>query len=130
MLERKIGEFCLSSLKNQSVISEKCIVMERFFDRFLGLMGRRVFPRGSDGLFFPQCNNLHVYFMRMPIDVVFVRESPMDSNGTFEVMSILENVQPWRLLPLMDFKSQHAFEFPQGTVARRGIQIGDLLCTS
>ena len=37
----------------------------------MGLMGRRALPAG-DGLWLPSSNGIHMFFMRFPIDAVFL----------------------------------------------------------
>jgi uncharacterized membrane protein (UPF0127 family) len=55
-----------------------------FFKRFMGLMGRR---EADYGLFLDPCDSIHMFFMRFPIDAVFV-----DNAGT--IVSIHRNLKP------------------------------------
>ncbi len=82
-------------------------------------------------MFFPRCNDIHMWFMRFPIDVVFLRKNESFSNeGKYLVSSVHENVKPWRLLPLMDWRGSEALELPIGTIAKHAIQAGDEICIS
>jgi uncharacterized protein len=68
----------------------KCRVANTFFSRFLGLMGRKEIP-ADEAILFPNCNSIHTFFMRFPIDVVFVKK-----NG--EVSEVVESLASWRML--------------------------------
>ena len=55
-----------------------------FLQRFLGLMGRR---EADYGLFLNPCDSIHMFFMRFPIDAIFI-----DGNGI--IVSIHQNLKP------------------------------------
>lgn len=109
----------LINLRNQSVLADRCIVAERFFDRLKGLIGRTSIEVG-EGMLFPFCNDIHMWFMKIPIDVVFLKKNV--------VTSVREKVRPWRLLPLRDGKASETLELPIGTVVRCEIRPGDEVC--
>lgn len=67
--------------------------------RFRGLMGRRSLPQGH-GLFLPGTNGIHMFFMRFPIDAVFVGKPGAD--GSRPVLSVHRRVRPWvGMVPLV-----------------------------
>ena len=115
----------VQSLKNQAVIADKCFVAECFLDRLRGLIGRSRFEQG-EGMLFPRCNDIHMWFMRIPIDVVFVRKD----GANWKVTSVHESVRPWKLLPLRDGRASETLELPTGTIRRCAINDGDELCIS
>lgn len=122
----------IQSLTNQEVIADKTVEATRFLDRLFGLMGRRKFEAG-EAMYFPDCNDIHMWFMRIPIDVVFaISCEPVggDSRRRVRVVSVHENVRPWKALPLREGRAQHTIELPVGTIARYKIQPGDELCLS
>lgn len=120
----------VQSLKNQAVIADKCLVANRFFDRLRGLIGKTALAPG-EAMLFPKCNDIHMWFMSMPIDVVFVRVSrSQDGTTVYRVSSAHENVRPWKPLPLRDGKASDTLELAAGTVRRLGISAGDELCIS
>jgi uncharacterized membrane protein (UPF0127 family) len=86
--------------------------------RGLGLMGRRGWPR-SDGLLLERCNSVHTFFMRMPIDVVF-----LDGEGT--VLRVASAVRPWRVGPVA-WRARRALELPAGVLAESATAPGDRL---
>lgn len=121
----------IRSLKNQAVIADKCFVADSFWGRFRGLMGRSRFETG-EGLWLRPCNNIHMWFMRFAIDVVFVRPVRAEDGGErMLVCSAREGARPWRLFPLWDTRATDTIELPAGTVRRCSIEAGDeLTCTS
>ena len=119
--------FRVQTLINQELIADKCVEAVRYFDRLKGLIGRKAFEPG-EAMYFPQCNDIHMWFMSIPIDVVFVDRSAQ--NGNLQVVSVHENVRPWRALPLRDGRARDTIELPVGTIARHKIREGDQLCLS
>ncbi len=118
------------SLKNQSFIADKCFVADCFFARLKGLIGTPRLEAG-EGMFFPKCNDIHMWFMSIPLDVVFVRrERALDGSLSWRVTSAHEGVRPWRPLPLRDGKASETIELPVGTIKRCEIRAGDQLCLS
>ncbi|MHB8876269.1 MAG: DUF192 domain-containing protein, partial [Myxococcaceae bacterium] len=89
-----------------------------FGDRFLGLMGRRELPFG-EGLHLVPCNSIHTFFMRIPIDALF-----LDAEG--KVRKAFPGLSPWRVTGVY-FKVRSVLELPAGTVAGSGTLEGDEL---
>jgi uncharacterized membrane protein (UPF0127 family) len=126
---RNTGPVSIQSLKNQSLIAEKCFVANRFFSRFKGLIGTSRLEPG-EGLLLSPCNDIHMWFMSIPIDVVFVRRESGPQGSTHRVTSVHEGLKPWKLLPVRDGRAQETIELPAGTIARHSIAAGDALCIS
>jgi uncharacterized protein len=65
------------------------------------------------------CSSIHTFFMRFPIDVVFIdRDS--------RVLKVAECVKPWRVL--LGGKGAHAaVELAGGVLAGAAIKVGDQL---
>ena len=115
-------------LKNQALIADMCFVAERFLDRLRGLIGKSGLESGH-GMLFPKCNNIHMWFMKFPIDVVFLRrEKTAQGTTKFKVTSVRENVRPWRPHPLLDWRASETLELPVGTIRRYAIGVGDEIC--
>lgn len=82
-------------------------------------------------MLFPKCNDIHMWFMSIPIDVVFLsKEKRADGSLAFRVASVHENVQPWRVLPLRDSRASETLELAAGTIRQCEISAGDELCIS
>ena len=63
-------------------------IAKRFSERFMGLMGKTSLP-DKEGLFFSNCNSIHCFFMKMPIDVIYLDKK-------YTVLD-KETVQPWHI---------------------------------
>lgn len=74
------------------------------WEKMRGLIGK---PPNSTALFIPNCNFIHTFGMRMPIDVVFL-------NGEYRVVDVVRNVQPWRIGPRCK-EAEHVLEIPSHT---------------
>ena len=109
-------------LKNKVKVADKVVVAESFLTRARGLLGRKSFEPGF-GMLFPNCNNIHMWFMSVPLDVVFLKKE----KNAYRVSSVHENVQPWKLLPLADFRASETLEFPIGTIRANALREGDVL---
>ena len=125
------GTIQVRSLKNQALIADKCLVADSFFSRFKGLLGQSVSLETGEGLLLRPCSDIHMWFMRIAIDVVFVsvRRNDDGTQSRF-VASVHENVRPWRPLPLRDGKASETLELPVGTIRRCALSAGDELCLS
>lgn len=120
----------VQSLKTQRVIADKCLVRVRFFDRLRGLIGTRVFEQGQ-GMYFPSCKSITMWFMSIPIDVVFVKKiRSQNGKEIAAVTSLHSNVKAWRFFPTSDFGADDVFELPAGTIALHKLEVGEELCLS
>lgn len=86
-----------------------------------GLLGRHKLEPDEGMLFeagrFEPFMWMHMFFMRFPIDIVF-----LDCDG--KVMKINSELRPWRLSSVV-FGAQKALELSAGAAARSGTTIGD-----
>jgi uncharacterized protein len=95
-----------------AVVAGHVEVADGILSRFLGLMFRAELPAGH-GLALRPCNSVHMFFMRFPLDVVFV-------DGDGRVVRILHSLRPWRATTLVR-GAKAAIELPAGTARREGI---------
>ncbi|MFA6031017.1 MAG: DUF192 domain-containing protein [Elusimicrobiota bacterium] len=85
--------------------------------RLVGLLGRSALGRG-EGLWLVPCSQVHMFFMRFPIDVVF-----LDAKG--RVLQVVRELRPWRVSPWV--RGAHsALELPAGGAAGV-VDAGDVL---
>ena len=85
-------------------------------------MGRAALPAG-DGLFLTGTNGIHMFFMRFPIDAVFVGKA--GSDGARRVLSVHRRVRPWiGLVPLVR-GADGVLELPVGRHRRQRDRPGD-----
>lgn len=83
-------------------------VAETFVARFLGLQGQRTLPTGTGLVLLPN-NSIHMLFMRMRLDVVFVREDGV-------VVRVASRLRPWTIGPIVP-EALYCIELPAGTAA-------------
>lgn len=87
-----------------------------FWTRFRGLMFRRALPRGH-GLWIRPCRQVHTYWMRFDIDVLF-----LDRDG--RVLRIISRLRPWRV-SLTVQGAASVLELPPGILVATGTEPGD-----
>ena len=101
-----------------TVVADHVEVADTLWSRFMGLMFRRELPPGH-GLLIRPCSSIHMFFMRFPLDVVFV-----DADG--RVLRVLHSIRPWRAsTPVRGAKA--AIELAAGTAARYGVSTGSVV---
>ena len=94
--------------------------IEAAFDsatRNRGLLGRSGLPAGSAMVIAPS-NSVHMFFMRFPLDIVFVAK-----DGT--VVKVRQNVRPWRIAAA--WRAFAVVEGPVGMIEQTGTRPGDTL---
>lgn len=112
------------NLTRGTVLAERVEVAASLWAKFMGLMGRRHLPAGG-GLWLPASNGIHMFFMRIPIDAVFVGRPGPD--GTRQVLSAHAGLRPWTgIIPLVR-GADGCLELPVGTVRASGTQVGDVV---
>ena len=84
--------------------------------RARGLMGRRGLDQG-DGIVIAPCNSVTMFFMRFPLDIVYV-----DKAGT--VVKTVTDLKPFRN-SLGGRHAHVAIELPVGTITASGTLPGD-----
>ena len=89
----------------------------RPLQRMRGLLGRRELPEG-EGILLRHAGSIHTFFMRFPIDAVF-----LDRDDT--VVGVAADVPPWRAAGRKGAKS--VLELPAGEAERRGVEVGQRL---
>ena len=75
-------------MKTKKIGEVEAEVAETMKERLQGLMGRPSLPPGK-GMLIMNCNCIHTFFMRFPIDATF-----LDKNGN--VVKVVRNIRPWR----------------------------------
>lgn len=98
------------SVNKQILETIPCI---SFPSRLIGLMFQRNIKIGR---FFPNCNSIHTFFMREPIDILFVDLKNQVIGGFLAL-------KPWRVSSLK--KGYAVYEFPQNTFDH--IPLGDMI---
>jgi uncharacterized membrane protein (UPF0127 family) len=99
-------------------------VADSFWARFRGLMGRSSLPPGG-GLWLSGTSNIHMLFMRFPIDAVFL--SRPTSDGTRRVVAVHANLRPWIGIVWYARRADSCLELPAGTSTAAGTRPGDVV---
>src|SRR5215210_4517931 len=101
----------------EAVVCDRCAVADRPLARLRGLMGRRELPRG-EGLLLKPAPSIHTWFMRFPIDAVFL-------DGDLRVLGVAAGLRPWRIAGRRGARA--VLELPDGEARRLGLDAGVVL---
>jgi uncharacterized membrane protein (UPF0127 family) len=96
-------------------VVEMLYVADSMRARMKGLLGRSELEQ-NEGLLIVPCNSIHMFFMRFPIDAVF-----LDEHGY--VVRVFDHLQPWRMARGGRF-AHSVLELPSGKASFYGIQPG------
>jgi hypothetical protein len=99
------------------VVCERCLVADSPWPRMRGLLGRRGLESG-EGLLLKPAGSVHTFFMRFPIDVVFLSREG-------DVLKVARALPAWRLAGARRAKA--ALELGADEADRRGISVGTRL---
>src|ERR1700741_4533912 len=100
-----------------ATLCERCEIAESMVARTRGLLGRPGLEPGG-GMLIDPAGSVHMFFMRFPIDVVFLARDRT-------VVGVKHRLGPWRIA-----HARHAvaaLELPAGRVAELGVERGDVL---
>lgn len=86
-------------------------------NRRKGLLGRERLDEG-EGLWILPCEAIHTFWMRFPIDLVYI-------DRRHRVVKVRNEVQPWRLSACL--RAHSVLELPAGTVRQTQTARGDCL---
>lgn len=106
-----------NSTKNNT-IADAAIVAKSFLTRSIGLLSRK-FISENECLIIEPCFSIHTFFMRFPIDVLFVDRKN-------KIVAAYENVLPNRILPV-HLSSQYVVELAAGQILKKNIEKCDII---
>jgi uncharacterized membrane protein (UPF0127 family) len=101
-----------------TTLATRCRVARSLRERTVGLLGTPEPPAG-DGLLIERTQSIHMFFMRYPIDVVFVDRDA-------RVTRCVARLRPWRVVWWAP-GARDCVELGVGTLAASGTQVGDQL---
>jgi uncharacterized membrane protein (UPF0127 family) len=110
--------FRVRNVTQDRLLADRALEARSFSTRFIGLMGKKDLPFG-EGLHIVPCNSIHTFFMRIPIDALFLDRS-------LKVVKALSAVPPWRATRVY-FAAHSVLELPAGTILASGTKDGDQL---
>ena len=108
----------ITNLTQKNLLASNTRIAGSFFSRLVGLIGRKSLG-ASEALVITRCQSIHMFFMRFPIDVVFIDEKN-------RVVGLVKNIKPFQMSPVF-WKADRAVELPQDTISRLNTKIGDNL---
>lgn len=103
-----------------TLICSRCFVARTWWQRFIGLMGRKGLERDEGLLMTSAFGGVHTCFMRFPIDVAYLNHDGF-------VVAIQHNMRPWRVWIVTRRDAAMALELPAGRLVETKTEIGDLL---
>jgi uncharacterized membrane protein (UPF0127 family) len=103
--------------ENGEVLCERCVVADTFWTRLRGLVGRKELAE-SEGLLIRPAGSVHTFFMRFPIDVVFLDREDA-------VVKVVPALPPRRLAAAR--RARRVLELSAGLCARKGLAVGERL---
>jgi uncharacterized membrane protein (UPF0127 family) len=99
------------------IVCERCTVAATPLTRMKGLLGQSELPPG-DGLLLRPASSIHTFFMRFPIDAVFL-------DRDLVVRKVTPFVMPWRLA--FARRAHGVLELAAGEADRRALAPGQRL---
>jgi uncharacterized membrane protein (UPF0127 family) len=108
----------VKNLTKNIILSARAELADTFFSRMRGLLGRRTFTQG-EALVITRCNSIHMFFMKFPIDAIFL-------DGSDRVVGVVKNIRPFQISPVF-WTSTRVVEFPAGTLDRTATSVGDII---
>jgi uncharacterized protein len=100
------------------LVADNVEVAASSWRRFMGLMFRADLPVGH-GLALTPCNSIHMFFMRIPLDVAF-----LDRDG--KVLRVYHGIRPWRVSRIVG-GAKTAVELRAGTLRTADVEAGTVL---
>ena len=104
--------------KSGEMIVSNISLANDFSSRLVGLMFKSEMPEKYNGLLIKPGYSIHTFFMRFPIDVVFIDKKK-------KIIKIIRNMKPWRLTKLY-FGASETLEL-RGNSLDKSIQEGEEL---
>ena len=96
-------------------LADRADIADSSKKRRTGLLKRTGLEPG-EGLWISPCESVHTFFMKFPIDLVYLDKKR-------RVRKVRHAVKPWRLS--MCLTAHSIMEFPAGTVQNTGTRPGD-----
>ncbi len=100
---------------HDTVLADRLRVADTFWTRLRGLLGTTGLAQG-EGLWIRPCNQVHMFGMRYPIDLVFLDDAS-------QVLQVVHALQPNRVSPRVPGATS-VLELPAGTIAPTGLTVG------
>jgi uncharacterized protein len=100
-----------------TLLCERCLLADDPLRRLKGLLGKAGLAAG-EGMLLQPARAIHTWFMRFPIDAVFV-------DRELRVVGVAPHLEPWRSARMAGARA--VLELAAGEGARRGLRAGEQL---
>jgi hypothetical protein len=117
LLRRRTASHAIRNSRNGMVLADRVLPAFDSRTRRAGLLHFESLPPGHAMVIAPT-SAVHTWFMRFPIDVVFV-------NRRGEVVKTYWALKPWRIAAAL--RAYAVIELPEGTLASSDTVAGDML---
>ncbi len=107
-----------TNVTRNRLVANQVSVADTFLRSVIGLIGRKRLPEGH-GLWIPHCGSVHTFWMRFPIDVVFL-------NNERTVVHLVENMAPFRVSRHLG-QARSILELPVKAIQSSRTELGDRL---
>lgn len=91
-------------------LASRVVLADDYDSRSKGLLGRTSMD-ADEGMWIVPCPMIHTFFMKFPIDVVFLSKKG-------KVVKVIEDLKPWRLSPWV-FSAHSVLELAGGALKGR-----------
>jgi uncharacterized protein len=110
--------FSAFNLTREKILADSLDVADTFVKSLLGLIGKSPLTEGQ-GLWIKPCQSIHTFWMRFPIDVMF-----LDKDG--KVVHLIDCMKPFRVSKHVT-KARSVLELPAHTIGHSRTQLGDCI---
>jgi uncharacterized protein len=107
----------ITNLTRKTVLGDSIELADTNAKRRTGLLKHERLAPG-EGLWIVPCTSVHTFFMKFPIDLVYL-------TGDRKVRKVRHAVKPWRMSACP--RAQSILELPAGAAKKTGTQVGDEL---
>ena len=104
-------------LKNKTPLVSDGYLAKSLMEKMKGLLGTHEL-KSDEALLIPDCKQVHTYFMKYTIDVVFL-------DSEFKVLK-KQTLKPWKISPWI-LNAKAVLELPEGFADQKSIEVGDSL---
>jgi uncharacterized protein len=115
--KRQIVSVIRDEAPGAPTLCARCLVASSIGRRMLGLLGHKELAP-DEGLLLKPGNSIHTFFMRFPIDAVF-----LDRDA--RVLKVVPALRPGRIAGAA--RARAVLELPAGRAAAAGVQVGERL---
>ena len=108
----------VTNVTRGKILADSLDVADTFVKSMMGLMGKPCLKRGR-GLWIKPCQSIHTFWMRFPIDVLF-----LDKQGV--VVHFIESMKPFRVSRHV-LRARSVLELPAWSIKESDTQLGDCI---